>query len=203
MARPRTFDRDAVLTRAMSCFWLRGYTATSLKDLEAATALTPGSLYNSFESKDGLFLAALDHYIEQVVEWRVNHYLRGPYVRPDDTGGSDDPLAGIEDFFHDGVKQRGTHRRRGCLVINTCTEIGPHDETVRKRVQRAIRRVELGLREALGRARAQGLLDASIDVAERARHLGFLFQGMQVHTRVAADNRWLDDAMHTIRALLR
>ena len=62
MGRTATYDRDAVLKAAMELFWARGYHTTSLKDLERALDMRPGSIYAAFGSKEALFRAALDRY---------------------------------------------------------------------------------------------------------------------------------------------
>src|ERR1700748_2748294 len=61
--RPRSFDAEAAVERAMSVFWSRGYHATALPDLLRATKLSRGSLYAAFGDKHSLFLRALDRYI--------------------------------------------------------------------------------------------------------------------------------------------
>src|ERR1700747_851372 len=61
--RPRTFDMEAAIERAMDVFWSRGYHATALPDLLRATKLSRGSLYAAFGDKHSLFLRALDRYI--------------------------------------------------------------------------------------------------------------------------------------------
>ena len=63
MGRARAFDESDVLQGAMGVFWERGFRNTSVKDLERATGLNPGSLYHAYGSKHGLFVAVLDHYI--------------------------------------------------------------------------------------------------------------------------------------------
>ena len=65
MARPKEFDAEKVLATAADVFWRRGYEVVSIQDLEAATGLGRGSLYNAFGDKEGLFIAALDRYIER------------------------------------------------------------------------------------------------------------------------------------------
>ena len=62
MARPKSFDEEAVLDQAVQLFWERGYEGTSLADLEAHLGLGRQSLYNSFGDKHALFLKALDRY---------------------------------------------------------------------------------------------------------------------------------------------
>src|SRR5262244_3233124 len=68
MPRPRLFDEDEVLERAMRTFWAKGYRDTSVEDLVAVTGVRAGSLYNAFPGgKHALFLAALDRYSRLVV----------------------------------------------------------------------------------------------------------------------------------------
>jgi TetR/AcrR family transcriptional regulator, copper-responsive repressor len=60
--RPREFDRDQALERAMLLFWCRGYEATSISDLTAAMGITPPALYGAFGDKKSLFLEAVGRY---------------------------------------------------------------------------------------------------------------------------------------------
>ena len=62
---PRTFDPEQMLDQAMQVFWQRGYEATSLQDLLAATGLSKSSLYQTYPSKRALFEAALRQYCSQ------------------------------------------------------------------------------------------------------------------------------------------
>jgi len=192
LARPKAFNQDLVLTEAMLCFWRRGYSATSMKNLESATGLTPGSIYNSFGSKDGLFLSSLDHYIEKVVKRRVRRYLL-----------EGDPVAGIEAYFYDGFRIENGEIRDGCLLINTSTELGPHDEVVRKHVVKGMKVAQEGLEKAIDRAKQAGQIDKSIDSKLRARHLGLVLNGMLVQTKISTDLQWLDGAMVNVRSLLQ
>ena len=68
MPRPREFDEADVLAAARDEFWWRGYNATSIDDLTAATGLGKGSLYGAFGDKHGLFMLALDDYITSAME---------------------------------------------------------------------------------------------------------------------------------------
>lgn len=63
--RPRSFDKDEAVTRAMQLFWERGYESTSLADLKAAMVdISAASFYAAFGSKEALFRAVLAHYLE-------------------------------------------------------------------------------------------------------------------------------------------
>src|SRR5215471_18083721 len=62
--RPRAYDPDAALTRAIGSFWKAGYSGTSLDDLSAATGMNRPSLYGAFGDKRDLYLKSLAHYWE-------------------------------------------------------------------------------------------------------------------------------------------
>ena len=79
MARPRTFDEADVVEAARDQFWNRGYAATSVDDLTAATGLGKGSLYGAFGDKHSLFLRALDRYCVAAMD-RVSAQLRASGV---------------------------------------------------------------------------------------------------------------------------
>ncbi|MGJ8564056.1 MAG: TetR/AcrR family transcriptional regulator [Alphaproteobacteria bacterium] len=64
MIRARPYDRDTALNAAMTLFWAKGYHATSLKDLEAALKMKPGSIYAAFNSKEDLYRATLERYFQ-------------------------------------------------------------------------------------------------------------------------------------------
>ncbi len=88
MARPVTFDRDEILGRATEVFWEHGYSGASVCRLVEATRLKPGSLYAAFESKEGLFLAALDQYAQRSRQRLLAVLAEAP-----------DPLQGVERVF--------------------------------------------------------------------------------------------------------
>jgi TetR/AcrR family transcriptional repressor of nem operon len=66
MARTREFDTDAALARAMDVFWCHGFEGTSIQDVVEATGVQRGSLYAAFGNKEGLYLAVLDRYREDL-----------------------------------------------------------------------------------------------------------------------------------------
>ena len=66
MARPRKFDRDVLLEKALEVFWERGYEATTVQDLGARMGIHPGSLFGTFGDKRTLFYEALNRYEERI-----------------------------------------------------------------------------------------------------------------------------------------
>ena len=64
VGRPRTFDTEKALDRALKIFWRKGYEGTSLPDLTKAMGISRPSLYAAFGNKEALFRRAIDRYIE-------------------------------------------------------------------------------------------------------------------------------------------
>lgn len=112
MARTRSFDEEEVLGRAMHAFRRLGYARISIRQLEEATGLTSGSLYNAFGDKDGLYRAALSHYVDSFVVRRIEAHA-GPTATLDD----------LEEFFLSLFRPPMTDGF-GCLVSNTAMEFG-------------------------------------------------------------------------------
>jgi TetR/AcrR family transcriptional regulator, transcriptional repressor for nem operon len=72
MSRAKDFVVDEVLDKALAVFHKQGYSATSMQDLVDAMGINRFSVYASFGSKDGLFLAALKRYLQ----WDGAQFLR-------------------------------------------------------------------------------------------------------------------------------
>lgn len=170
MGRPRTFDKDAVLALARDAFWTKGYEATSLDDLMRATGLGKGSLYAAFGDKHRLFLDVLEGYSAWRLEG-VRAALRG-----------DGPaLARLHAFFRvDGAASaRSLAAARGCLLVNSTTEVASHDEAVRTLSRRTYGAVEDMLTDTVARAVKEGDLPAATDPRELGRLLLAVLQGME------------------------
>ena len=170
MARPIQFDRVAVLEKAMQTFWERGYCATSMAQLVAATELKPGSLYAAFKSKEGLFLAVLDHYGERSVA-RIQQAL----------AESGSPLVGVRTYFCKLAEDlEASHARRSCLLVNTVLELARRDETIRERVNGHFTAIEARFLDALKAAQASGELSPDKDPASLAAFLMTSIWGLRV-----------------------
>ena len=168
---------DVAVERAMGVFWSGGYHSTSLLDLLAATNLSRGSLYAAFGDKHGLFLRALDRYIDAALA-RLDTELD---PRKDALAGLRTCLAGYVD------RTSGIAGKRGCLLVATAMELAAHDTEVEQRVRRFFKTMETRLTEALARAQAAGLLADGIDPATAARLLLCLLEGMRVVGKTAPD----------------
>lgn len=133
MARPREFDINDALGKAMDAFWAKGYEATSMADLMKAMQLNKGSIYTAFGDKHSLFIDALTQYTDAT-------YTRLKTIFAE----AETPYQGLETFFNDVLIPRSTDHgtRTGCMTVNAIIELGPHDEAVCKILNRQMTRLE-------------------------------------------------------------
>jgi TetR/AcrR family transcriptional repressor of nem operon len=193
MPRPKSFDENTVLERAVELFRARGYEATSVADLETHLGLGRQSLYNTFGDKHTLFLKALDHYRQTMGETVVERL-----GRPD--GGLD----AIREFFQTTIRSlTGESCRSGCLVANTITERGPVDPASMLRCNRSREQLERGFRLALTRARDRGELPAHVQVDATATLLVIQNYGLNALAKAGATAEELDAAMEALLAGLK
>src|SRR4051794_10703691 len=107
MARPREFDESEVIDAAERVFWTRGYDDTSMSDLLDATGIGRASLYSSFGGKDELLLRVLARHAR-----RQDGMLKSLLDPPSG-------LAGVREFFRQGVDLGTSDECKGCLIAQT------------------------------------------------------------------------------------
>lgn len=192
MARPRAFDRDAALDRAMTAFWSKGYEATSIEDLVDRMGIQRGSLYGTFGDKRALFLAALERY-QQVVTRELIETLEAP--------GSG--LEAIGRFFRLRVASALDRRRPpGCLMTNSALELSRRDRGAAGRVSGSLVKMEAAFRRALERARAAGEVSEGRDLRALARFLTSSAQGLSVMAKAFPERALLEDVVSVVLAAL-
>jgi TetR/AcrR family transcriptional repressor of nem operon len=192
MARPREFDPDVALDRAMAAFWAKGYDATSIDDLVARMGIQRGSLYVAFGDKQALFLAALDRY-ERVVVRELFEALDGP--------GSG--LEAIRRFFRLRI-ERSLERRRplGCLVTNSAVELAGRNPGTSTKIGISLAKLEGAFLRALGRARDAGEIEVTRDLRAVARFLTSSAHGLSVIAKVAPERPVLEDIVGVVLSVL-
>ena len=168
--RPRSFDTEAAVDRAMDVFWSRGYHATALPDLLRATKLSRGSLYAAFGDKHSLFLRTLDRYIADALARMDIEFA--PHREPDD--GLRTYLAGYID------RTSGANGRRGCLLVATAMELAGRDVDVDLRIGRFFKAMEARVTDALTHAKTAGRLADGVEPASAARILVCFVEGLLV-----------------------
>lgn len=182
MARPKEFNEDDVLDKAVEVFWAKGYEATSMQDLVNAMGIQRGSLYAAFGSKQQLFLRSLDRYGKVVVA----QFLAILESKP----------SGIESivlFFAQLVEHVVTEGPfRSCLVTNSAIERGLTDEATKQQVVRLLNALEKGFYKTLQRALQNGELSPDLDLTKVANFLTCSMQGLLVMGKVCTERHVLE-----------
>jgi TetR/AcrR family transcriptional regulator, copper-responsive repressor len=171
--RPRSFATEDVLEKAMHVFWRHGYEGASLGRLQAATGLTPPSIYNAFGSKEGLYEACLDHYAGGVGA-RNMAALSRPASK---AGVRAFLLASAREFTRAGQPS-------GCMISTACLNMSPELATVGE--------ATAARRSATLSVLAAYLAEAGAAEPETlARFFGAVIQGMSVQARDGASEEEL------------
>ncbi len=182
MARPREFDRDQVVDRAVEVFWRKGFEATSIQYLVEATGLNRGSLYNTFGDKAGLFEAVFGRYLATSPTQ--------PVIAAAETGP---PRQVIGEFFARLV-ELGTSdtEHRGCLMTNTAAELAARDERVAAQVTEAMQGLEEALFRLIERGQETGEIAPWRDPRSLARFLVASAQGLRITAKLNRDRAALE-----------
>lgn len=190
--RPREFDEDAVVARAMECFWSRGYRGITVNDLLQELGLARQSFYDSFGGKRELYLRAIDHYRSTHLR-KVLELLRrpGPALRN---------VRAAVAFFEKLARDR---RQRGCFVANAMLEVGDDDPGLRDFLAETLRMLEAGYHEALVAARNAGELPAHKRPRPLARALTNASVGLAVTGRLGQGPRVIADIHAGTLAMLQ
>ena len=186
MARPREFDEDEVLEKALAVFWAKGFEGATVDDLEQATGLGRGSLYGAFGGKHELFLEGF-------------RPLRGRWGWQMSFGAAGG-RAGRDHHLLPRGRPRGAGRPRPArlhghqLRGRACGRGHPGGGPCRRHLDRLERGFEAAVREA----QARGEIAAGRDPVRVARFLTVCLQGMQVLARARPDAAWLEDVVAAV-----
>jgi TetR/AcrR family transcriptional repressor of nem operon len=193
MARPLTFDRDAVIETAMHEIWRAGYEATSVNAMSEKLGLTRSSYYNAFGSRADLFKAALAAYSAQ-----------SPDRALQDTPGAGGTRKHLTDIFRAACAARARDPEgRGCMMINALCELagGPEADLSRLLVSSVLNTVQR-LEAILAAGVASGELPDTTDCHGKALALQSLLVGLNAMSKAvrSEDDLWLA-ARTTLAAL--
>ncbi|KUZ74298.1 TetR family transcriptional regulator [Burkholderia ubonensis] len=170
--RPREFDRDLALKRAMIVFWRRGYEGTSMSDLVETLGIASARIYAAFGSKEALFREA------------VALYENGDGGFADRALDEADVRIAIERMLRDAVAaytKRG--QPHGCMVVSAATNCAPENEGVMEWLAEHRRARTQSIVERLQRALEQGQLKPATDVKALADFYATQLHGISVQSR--------------------
>jgi AcrR family transcriptional regulator len=175
IGRPRGFDLDQALERAVEVFWRQGYEGASLSDLTAAMGINKTSMYAAFGNKRGLFDKALARYTRVYLA-----YAREAFAQPT-------ARQVAETFLRENVKAITTPGKpAGCLSVQGGLSCGPENTDVCATLAVFRKGGELAMRDRFRRAVQEGDLAADEDPDQLARFVMTVSEGLAVHASAGA-----------------
>ncbi|MCP3162720.1 TetR/AcrR family transcriptional regulator [Myxococcus qinghaiensis] len=180
VGRPRGFDVDEALDRALRLFWRQGYEGTSLSDLTEELGINRPSLYAAFGNKESLFRKALDKYVERHLV--LYHQA---FALPTARAAVEHLLLGLADAQ---TLPRGP---RGCITVQGALVSGADAVPIQKELAARRAAGEKALRDRLEQGQREGDVPAHVDCADLARYFTTVTQGMSVQAATGASREEL------------
>lgn len=190
--RPRAFDREKALIRALDLFWRRGYEPASVAELCAAMEINPPSLYAAFGNKAQLFMEAVNHYGK--VYWEAT------WDRMDQ---EPNPHRSIAEFFREaaGILSSAT-APCGCMVVLAAINVSPDSQAVIDALKALRYEGKSRFLTRLKRGVKEGELPPKTDVRALASALSALLQGMSIQARDGLTRAELEGIAKAAMAML-
>jgi TetR/AcrR family transcriptional regulator, transcriptional repressor for nem operon len=181
MARPKEFDPERALLKAMELFWRLGYENTSVEALMREMGIARQSLYDTFGDKRALYLKALAFYRDRTNSAMQRMLESTPSVK-----------AGFAKLLYGLAHETREQHERGCLLLSANLQRDPRDTVVNNLLRDNQARVEVVFQSALRRAQKQGELSAKEDAAALARYFVVTIQGMRAIARLRSGRQALE-----------
>ena len=192
MARPREFDEATALEAAIECFWHRGYEATSVRDLANKMGISAPSLYNTYGDKHALFAQALERYLDNSARALIKQLE-----------DSLPPKQAIRRFIEEIIKRSVNDReRRGCFLVNSALEVGPHDRELGAFIADRFTEIEAFFYRSIKAAQAEGAVPRDRVAKDLARLLLGVLLGIRVLARSKPERPLLEGVARPALALL-
>lgn len=185
-------DRHVAIDKATQLFWAKGFHATSMRNIQQAIDMRPGSIYASFGNKEGLFKAAMQHYTA-TSKARLNASVVA----------SSSPLEGLKKFIKDAVTgcTTGTPSRL-CMLVKSISELTSDNAELLAEAQSLLQEIESAFADILIAAQAQGELDPAKSPQRMARYLQVQLMGLRAYARANNDldqvNELIDDVFQNL-----
>ena len=171
--RPRAFDRDAALHKALEVFWEHGFEPTKILDLCKAMGLNPPSLYATFGNKQLLFLEAVDYYEKTYWDSPSQRYLDEP-----------DVYRATDDFFRTAARiLLAPETPCGCMVVLAAINISSGETDVINDIQRRRMATKAMFGERLQKAVKDGQLPPETDVIALEGAFNTMLEGLSIQAR--------------------
>ena len=189
--RPTIYEDDSIIKKAQELFWQKGYTATSLSDLQKATGAGAGSFYNTFKGgKKEVFQKA-------IAERRLAFD-----AFKNELNQSDSPLELIKDFFRSNASADEIEHLKGCIIANTVVEMTFIDEKLEFDAVQILKEVEEMFTQTIQREKNRGNLKSTTDPEILGRSLITFWCGLNTLRRMYPDKKILKEQIEMQLAVI-
>ncbi len=186
VGRPRAFDVDIALEKALEVFWRKGYEGTSLPDLTEAMGINKPSLYAAFGNKEQLFLKAIELY-----EQRPCSFFMPALAQPTAYQVAEHMLFGAVAASKDPVAPKG------CVLVQGALACSDSANTVKEALIAKRQAGNLQLIARFEQAKTDGDLSADADPVALATYLSTVLQGMSIQAASGVDSALLEKIAKT------
>lgn len=194
MARSARYDRQTALEKAVQLFWARGYHATSMKQIEQALDMRPGSIYATFGSKDQLFSEALDAYVAK------GNALLGNLV-----AGQGQIIDALQDYLRDlaiACHPGSCEPSKACMLVKTLLEASYTHDSIAGQANELLHGIEQSFARALIEARDRGELKPDTDCNRLARLVQAQIMGLRAFAQRETSAEQVSQLADDMAALL-
>ncbi|MEO9863901.1 MAG: TetR/AcrR family transcriptional regulator [Yoonia sp.] len=194
VGRPKAFDRDEALTKAIGVFWKQGYEGASMKLLTDEMGINSPSLYAEFGDKHGLYLEAINSYATNDACTPLVALETVPDIRE-----------AVRAFFN-AVVDYSTHHSsgaKGCFLVSCVATSAGHVDGTAEMLRDAITATDERIKARFDQEIEKGSLPKNFPSAERAKLMFDLRQGMVFRARAGfSDDRLESNVDKYVRAVL-
>lgn len=186
VGRPKKFNRDDAVNRAMNVFWNKGYEGASMKNLTEAMGINSPSLYAEFGDKHGLYLETIDRY--------ANDDGCAPLVALE----TEPDIAKAVRAFFEAVVTYATHHESGatgCFLVSCVSTSAGNVSGTQELLRKAIETTDARIAARFDLEKTRGTLPSDFPSIERAKLLFDLRQGLVFRARAGFDDRILLDGI--------
>lgn len=193
MARKKEFDEKALLEKAVSLFWRKGYHGTSAQDLVDELGISRSSLYDTYTDKRNLFKESLKVYQQC--------YTNGVIDMADRSRNAEQT---IKEIFQSILKESSEEEiSRGCFMVNTAVELSGQDKEICGLISQNNKAVEDALTRLVKKGQADGQFSMGSTARAYARFLFSSISGLRVAARSGSDKKVLSDIVEVTLAALK
>lgn len=192
MARPKEFDREEVLQKALYTFWEKGYDATTLPDLLESMGINRSSFYNTFRDKQTLFREVMSLYYQQTAIKRLTILQKAKSAKQ-----------GLRDYFSHNIDVAvAEYNPGGCLLTNTATNLKTIDQAIAQSIAQGVERLEQGFYRLLEKGQRSGEIPSNKDIKAIARLMIATSYGLNIAARINPSRDILEDIAQAAVSIL-